>query len=581
MQQLPYYPFMTRSGPIKRKLTYDVVVFTEDGHYFAEDADGHIFCQDSPTACLQEAVNYVAQFGGGRIYIKRGTYYPQGSTNIPDGINLIIEGEGANTIFRYTQPFYLFYHIPSNPTWTSTIVFRNFKVDRTGSGTANTDVLPVNYAMYVKYEGLILEDDFRMQSSDDAFIIAYNNIVAIAENNYVTNKSYGIWVMGYLAVASKNYVKNTAYVGIAANGFTPNLQVPPGFPDYGIGIVDSNTCINCGQGDEAIAVDLGTSTMYPSTGIIRNNKIITDSNTVMSTALSVIGASKAIIESNEIIGNVSNNAIIYSFYGDSVVRDNIINVNGQNIPSGGGQLITVYGNNIVFEGNRITINYNQNIYRAIQLVGRSIFKNNTININASSGYSVNIGVGFDFAQNNPYALISGNRIVGVMANAIGLAPLYNSDDHIISITDNTLTSSLSTSSYALFFDFGSYAPTIYFKYFRNTIIQPMTEDSSMYFGSSGVTPTFIIDWDTPVITYWGSAAYHYKRRNTGTATINSGSTSVTVNHGLICTPSKVLITPLAQPSGNLWVSNITSTSFTINISSAPSANLSVAWSAEC
>jgi hypothetical protein len=46
-------------------------------------------------------------------------------------------------------------------------------------------------------------------------------------------------------------------------------------------------------------------------------------------------------------------------------------------------------------------------------------------------------------------------------------------------------------------------------------------------------------------------------------------------------PSKVLITPLGQPSGNLWVSNITSTSFTINISSAPSANLSVAWLAEC
>ncbi len=59
MQQLPYYPFPVRSGPVRRKLTYDVVVYTEDGHYFAEDADGHVFCQDSPTACIQEAVNYV------------------------------------------------------------------------------------------------------------------------------------------------------------------------------------------------------------------------------------------------------------------------------------------------------------------------------------------------------------------------------------------------------------------------------------------------------------------------------------------------------------------------------------------
>ena len=70
-------------------------------------------------------------------------------------------------------------------------------------------------------------------------------------------------------------------------------------------------------------------------------------------------------------------------------------------------------------------------------------------------------------------------------------------------------------------------------------------------------------------------------RNFGTATIASGSTSVTVNHGLTCTPTLVNVTPLAQPSGYIWVSNITNTSFTINISSAPTANLSVAWLAKC
>ncbi len=64
MQQLPYYPFNVRSGPVRRRSTYDAVVYAEDGHYFAEDNNGHIFCQDSPTACLQEVVNYVAQFGG-------------------------------------------------------------------------------------------------------------------------------------------------------------------------------------------------------------------------------------------------------------------------------------------------------------------------------------------------------------------------------------------------------------------------------------------------------------------------------------------------------------------------------------
>jgi hypothetical protein len=69
-------------------------------------------------------------------------------------------------------------------------------------------------------------------------------------------------------------------------------------------------------------------------------------------------------------------------------------------------------------------------------------------------------------------------------------------------------------------------------------------------------------------------------KNAGTATIPAGSTSVTVNHGLRSAPSRVLITPLAQPLGKLWVANITSTSFNIVTDTAPTANLTVAWYAE-
>jgi len=117
MQQLPYYPFMTRGGPIKRKLTYDVVVFVEDNHYFAEDNNGHIFCQDSPTACIQEAVNYVlSKSTGGRVYIRAGDYYlaPTTSVNcygqvaavcatIPYNAALIIEGDGDATRIHIPQ----------------------------------------------------------------------------------------------------------------------------------------------------------------------------------------------------------------------------------------------------------------------------------------------------------------------------------------------------------------------------------------------------------------------------------------------------------------------------------------------
>jgi len=65
----------------------------------------------------------------------------------------------------------------------------------------------------------------------------------------------------------------------------------------------------------------------------------------------------------------------------------------------------------------------------------------------------------------------------------------------------------------------------------------------------------------------------------GAATIPAGSTSVTVNHGLLAAPSKVLVTPTANV-GAVWVESITSTSFTIRCSTAPSADTTVYWYAE-
>jgi hypothetical protein len=66
---------------------------------------------------------------------------------------------------------------------------------------------------------------------------------------------------------------------------------------------------------------------------------------------------------------------------------------------------------------------------------------------------------------------------------------------------------------------------------------------------------------------------------TGTATIPAGSTSVTVNHGLLAAPSRVLVTPTANV-GAVWVESITSTSFTIRCSAAPPADTAVYWYAE-
>jgi len=82
----------------------------------------------------------------------------------------------------------------------------------------------------------------------------------------------------------------------------------------------------------------------------------------------------------------------------------------------------------------------------------------------------------------------------------------------------------------------------------------------------------------------GSLTYtliHLGKRyiNSGSATITSGSTSVTVNHGLAGTPTLVTVTPSAD-IGDVWVDSITSTQFTIHCDSAPSSDTTVYWYAE-
>ncbi|MFZ8830018.1 MAG: hypothetical protein ACO2OO_01010 [Candidatus Aenigmatarchaeota archaeon] len=58
----------------------------------------------------------------------------------------------------------------------------------------------------------------------------------------------------------------------------------------------------------------------------------------------------------------------------------------------------------------------------------------------------------------------------------------------------------------------------------------------------------------------------------GTATINAGSTSVVVNLPTSISSYSVVVTPTTSLSALWWVSNKTSTSFTINIATSLSTN---------
>jgi hypothetical protein len=94
---------------------------------------------------------------------------------------------------------------------------------------------------------------------------------------------------------------------------------------------------------------------------------------------------------------------------------------------------------------------------------------------------------------------------------------------------------------------------------------------------------------TPIKFYGTNADLSIKRNigyvteNSGTATITAGSTYVDVTHGLSVTPdiNKIKITPKDNLGGrSFWVSNVTSTTFGINISSTDTVDHELGWSYE-
>lgn len=78
----------------------DVVVYQEDGHYYARDRRGNLICKDSPTKCLQEAIDS----SSGVVFVRPGFYDVESTIYLPSDINLI--GSGMNkTIIRQAPGF--------------------------------------------------------------------------------------------------------------------------------------------------------------------------------------------------------------------------------------------------------------------------------------------------------------------------------------------------------------------------------------------------------------------------------------------------------------------------------------------
>jgi hypothetical protein len=603
---------------------HTAIVYKEGSHVYAKDEKGSIICQDSPTACLQESVNYVVQKGGGRILVKSGTYNPQQTVNIPDGAKLIVEGEGDSTVFRYTDPFTLFLHTSSNPTWTSVLIFRNFKVDRSGSGSNRANIIYVLYALYDEYDNITIVDDYR-EVGEDVGLYGRNSIVSIVKNSRFFNKVSPVWFHSYLVHIHSNYARNTSLIGFAAGHLLPEsvfgYKQPPGYPLDGLVVIENNTCIDCGRSDEAYSVDNEASNPYTyGTGIIRSNSVVTQDYSVKYGAITCVNVDNCIIEDNFINVATLQHAIYakWNMTKSSLValRNNKINI----VSSINRTPINISADKVVFESNdimaRITADgsdygilytgirllaydvtfirnnisyvypnalYNQNYFIDTEgYIRQVIFKENLIDVSYPSNISSVYGIDFEDvnSKNAEFVIIENNNIKFSAGRplTISLWGIYPNPP-LIRVIGNKFYSGTKTNILIGLRNNNTVKATI----LNNTLTGV---DGVILYAESSVTPTLIFtNIDAKIVSKSQTITVRYEKRNSGSATFSGDGTTTqfSIPHNLVSAPTKVIVTPASRDAAGQFYVTADSTYIYVNYLTAPPSgtnNVVLYWYAE-
>jgi len=568
------------------------IVYTDGSKYYAKNGDiGMIeFVDTDISNLLQNVINVLYQrYGGGRIFIKRGMYYPTKTINILDGMSLIIEGEGNNTVFRYTNGFNLFHHEPSNPTWATMVILRNFKVDRSGSGNNHTDILRVSYAKLAVFENIEIVDDLRTVPSYDAGICGFNNLVAVAVRNRVYNKDYAFWLFGYLAVLRENHVENTYLEGISGGGLIKTYFLPSGYDAGGIAIIEDNVCVDCGQGEVAISVDfLNINPLADALAIIRNNLVYGRTQPFIG-AIDVVQASHAIVENNKIMGIAKGGAISFANAYQvkyAVVRNNVVDL--QYLTFFYYPEINVNAEQAIVEGNRINVNStaNDNIRVFAVIANHAVIRGNKIYASVPSNlYTIPVSI-FPF-DTSIFDVVFEDNYIDIPSPSWD-APLgiyFDKQSRLVNIVIQKNYFRSPNGGDAILIDgvaqqnFVVHKVVVY-----NNVVDNLSNNVKVRHDKSGYTITAYVDGDVDLYYYSGGSAYYYKR-NSGSATFSGdgSTTQFKIAHGLRSAPSKVLVTPASADARGSYHVTADATYIYVNYATAPPAgtnNIVLYWYAE-
>jgi hypothetical protein len=529
--------------PLKTFTDYAVqpvsyIVFGDGVRYYVKNGSTGVieYSDIDASKVIQYAVDKL-RVGGGRIYIKSGTYYLASQILVQNASDIIIEGEGWSTKLVATNPDQNIIKIgerlplvydPRRLSVVKRVVIRDLYLDGSAQSPTDNNINSVDFDGRIgvevvgNFEDIVIERCYIYNTGSDGIfmywyggnrgnLLVINNVfdsirgyyggfhvhgtsrhkAVVAFNKFFNLKTHAIR-HGYVIVG--NYIENVDFTGTYHAIYGDDYAI--------VGSDDANIIAFNWVRDV-----VGGGIFYWNGGLYNGTRAIIMGNVVWNVSKKGIrapgkpGYVGRVVITDNVVWRAGEEGIYAGYYAMGWV------VKGNYVENAGTHGINVDGcNYCTVEGN-VVVDPSRN------------------GDGAGSGIRAH-GVGLTLVGNHIRATSTPRPSFGIVVGS----------NHDVRIVGGSIVS-----------DVG----------FRTGVV--------------GIGTGSVVE-----IRH----VYGYRTHNSDVAVIPAGSTRVTVSHGLAKAPSKVLITPLAQPPGRLWVERITSTSFDIVSDVAPTADLQVAWYAE-
>ena len=529
----------TKSWTTGWKAPYSALVAKDGSTVWAEDASGKTIASGESGVDDASVIQSAIDNSEGLVKIARGTYQFSQECQLKDGI--IIEGEGEKTrLVANTASFFRFFKGGS----VKNVVIRNLYFDGIYNGDNVGRPVDLWDSEHCIVENLIIHNPCGYGihlTACNYCTVRYNKIYnSNKEGIGLTNHATPVDVYGNRIIG--NYAYGCYTNGIYADNHNNGLIVAFNICEYnGHGYGVDNEGIEIASNCEGVAVIGNRCFNNHHYGILLNT-----------------GINKSLV-----VGNQAQSIEVFDSHYVTVVGNRVdgelrVIGNYQTIANNVGGLSHCGGHNKIIQGNFIENSPERLFLKGSNIiVANNIFKNSALEGIRVDGPSDNVII----ADNH---FIENEQSLGYPQAELFLQG--GSDEHItnVQIIGNSFITRTDETVRAIVAQYVDHINIL-----RNNFITVSGDKIRLY----NVTDKKIKD------------NINHITENSGTATFSGDGTTTqfSIAHGLVSTPTKVLVTPMSSDAASDFYVTADDTNIYINYKSAPPSgtdNLKFSWYAE-